>query len=87
MMDNNQPENLKQHTLIESLLFHLAPGIMIGVGYLFIAPLTLKSGYPSVMALALAAILVLIPIELGLLLWFSKRRNGTWSLKGIVLYR
>lgn len=87
MIDINQPETLRQHTLVESVLYHLVPGILIGVGYLLIAPLTLKSGYPSVMALVLAAILVLIPLELGLLLWFGKRRNGTWSLKGVVLYR
>jgi len=83
-----QSENeIRSHTIFESLVYHLLPGILIGLVYYFLLPFIRSTGYPSVMALALTAIFVLIPIELGVLLWQGKRRNGKLSLKGIVLYR
>ena len=39
------------------------------------------------MALILTAIFVLIPVELGILLWQGYNRNGKFSLKGVVLFR
>jgi membrane protease YdiL (CAAX protease family) len=79
--------NIRKHSLFESLLFHLLPGILIGAVYYLIVPAIQSAGYPSVMALILIAIFVLVPIELGILLWQGKGRNGKLSLKGIVLYR
>ncbi len=82
------PENnISKHTVVESLLYHLLPGILIGAGYYLIAPSILAAGYPSVMALILTAIVVLVPVELGVLLWHGQQRNGKLSLEGVVLYR
>ena len=79
--------NIRKHSLFESLLYHLLPGILIGAGYYLIVPRIQAAGYPSVMGLIVTAILILIPVELGILFWHGKRRNGMLSLKGIVLYR
>jgi hypothetical protein len=79
--------NIRKHSLFESLLYHLLPGILIGAGYYLIVPRIQAAGYPSVMGLILTAIFILIPVELGILFWHGKRRNGMLSLKGIVLYR
>ena len=86
-MTTHSENEVRSHTLVESLVYHLLPGVLIGVVYYLLLPFIRSAGYPSVMALALTAIFVLIPIELGLLLWQGKRRNGKLSLKGIVLYR
>jgi len=70
-----QPEATKpvrQHTLLESILYHLVPGILIGTVYALIVPAIRAAGYPSVMALALTAIFVLVPIELGVLGWWYR---------------
>ena len=79
--------DLHKHTLLESFLYHLLPGILIGAGYYLILPWIQAVGYPPVMALILTAIFILIPVELGVLFWHGKRRNGKFSLKGVVRYR
>lgn len=79
--------NYRKHTLIETILYHLVPGFLIGAGYFLIVPTIRSAGYPSVMALILTAVFILAPVELGILLWMGRRRNGTLSLDGIVLYR
>ena len=79
--------DIERHTIGQSVLLHLLPGILIGGFYYAIAQPIRNLGYPSFLALILAAIVVLIPFELGFLLYQGKKRNGTISLKGIVLYR
>ena len=79
--------NVEQHTIGQSVVLHLLPGILIGGFYFAIAQPTRDLGYPSLAALVLAGIVVLIPFELGFLLYQGKKKNGTISLEGIVLYR
>lgn len=86
-MEAQSQIEIRKHSLAESLIYHLLPGILIGGLYYLLGPSIRAAGYPSVMALILTAVLVLIPVELGILLWQGKRRNGRLSLKGVVLYR
>jgi hypothetical protein len=79
-------DNVEQHTIGRSLVLHLLPGILIGVFYFAIAQPIRNLGYPSLAALILAGIIVLIPFELGFL-FYQGKRTGTNSLEGIVLYR
>ncbi len=76
-----------QHTPGQSVLLHLGPGIVIGVCYFALRPLFQQWGMPSIAALMAAVAVVLIPIELGYLLYLARKRNGNFSLRGIVLYR
>ncbi|MDF1520524.1 MAG: hypothetical protein RQ728_08875 [Brevefilum sp.] len=39
------------------------------------------------MALIITAIIVLIPVELGILFWHGKLKNGKLSFKEVILYR
>lgn len=82
-----QTENeIRSHTWVESIAYHLLPGALIGVVYYLIVPFIQVAGYPSVMALVQTAIIVLVPVELGVLLWQGKRRNGKLSFTGVVYY-
>ena len=76
-----------QHSIGRSIVLHLLPGALMLVFYLITAPLVENLGFPSFMALLLAIAFVLIPFELGYLLYRGKKRNGRYSLQGIVLYR
>lgn len=78
---------VEQHSLVRSIVLHLLPGVLILVFYVIAAPLAERLGFPSVSALLIAVAVVLIPFELGYLLYQGKKENGTLSLKGIVLYR
>jgi membrane protease YdiL (CAAX protease family) len=76
-----------QQPILESILLHLLPGVLTALVYVMTAPLLNLLGYPSNFALLLAALVVLVPFELGFLFYQGKKKNGTFSLKGIVLYR
>lgn len=79
--------SVEQHSLVQSIALHLLPGVLILLFYIVTAPLAEKLGFPSGTALFVAIGAVLIPFELGYLLYQGKKRNGTLSLKGIVLFR
>ncbi|MFD9964438.1 CPBP family intramembrane glutamic endopeptidase [Amycolatopsis sp. NPDC058986] len=76
-----------RHSLPLSITLHLLPGVLIVAVYLLIArPLTKSIGYPPFLGWAIAMLLALAPFELGLLLWLGRRRNGRFSLRGVVHY-
>lgn len=79
--------DVEQHTIGQSIVLHLLPGILTGAFYFAIAQPIRNLGYPSLAAMILASIVILIPFELGFLLYQGKKKNGSLSLEGIVLYR
>jgi membrane protease YdiL (CAAX protease family) len=83
-MDETQ---IPQHRLVTTIAYHLLPGLVILAAYFLTTPFLRKAGLPSVMALWLICLLVLVPLELGILYWQGKKRNGKFSLDGIVLNR
>jgi membrane protease YdiL (CAAX protease family) len=80
-------DDVEQHTIGQSIVLHLLPGILVGAFYFAIAQPIRNLGYPTIAALILAAIVILIPFELGFLLYQGKKKNGALSLEGVVLYR
>lgn len=83
-MDEKQ---VSQHSLGLTIAYHLLPGVAIVVGYALITPFLRNAGLPSAIGISLAVLLVLVPLELGILFWQGKKRNGRFSLEGIVLNR
>ena len=83
----NQNETVEQHALGQSLLLHLLPGVLTAGGYFALIPLFRQWGYPSMMAFMCAVVVILIPAELGYLLYQGKKKNGRFSLIGVVSYR
>jgi len=79
--------DVRAHSVWRSLTLHLLPGVLITAFYFLAGPMVMRAGYPSIMALLLAIIFILIPFELGYLLYEGKRANGRFALQSIVLYR
>jgi membrane protease YdiL (CAAX protease family) len=77
----------KQHSLATSIILHLLPGILILAFFVALTPFLTERGFPTLFCLFLAVAIVLIPFELGYILYQAKRNNKTFSLEGIVLYR
>jgi membrane protease YdiL (CAAX protease family) len=77
---------IRKHSLPLSILLHLLPGILTGAAYYLLVPAVTSRGYPTITALVGASLLILIPFELGLLLYKGKKK-GSKGLEGIVLYR
>lgn len=78
---------VEQHSVGRSLLLHLGPGVLIGLCYFALSSVFRQWGLPSIAALMGTVALVLVPFELGYLLHEGRKRNGHYSLRGIVLYR
>ena len=76
-----------QHKLGQTIAYHLLPGLLILAAYLLLTPFLRKLGLPSSMSLWIICLLVLVPLELGILYWQGKKRNGKFSLEGVVLNR
>lgn len=77
--------NIERHTLLKSIILHLLPGLLVGGFYFAIAPFVKELGFPSVMAMILAGIFVLIPFELGFLL-YQKRLMSEKLFNGVIKY-
>jgi membrane protease YdiL (CAAX protease family) len=76
-----------QHSIATSLALHLVPGAITTAAYVLAAGPLMARGYPALLAVLLATLLVLIPLELGYLLREARRINGSLSLDGVVLNR
>jgi membrane protease YdiL (CAAX protease family) len=75
---------IEKHSIVQSIYFHLIPGILISIFYILIRPTVNKFGYPSIFALVLAVMFILIPIELGYLMYQGMKKYGRYTLKGII---
>ena len=59
----------EQHSGVRTLVLHLLPGALITAFYAGAAPVVRSLGFPSLMAIFLALGFVLIPFELGYLIY------------------
>lgn len=72
----------EQHSLVRSLVLHLFPGAALFAFVVAAAAI----GVPAVVALLAGIALVVVPLELGYLLFQGRRRSGHWSLSEVVAY-
>jgi membrane protease YdiL (CAAX protease family) len=82
-----EQDQIEKHSTTQSVILHLLPGILIGCFYLLARRSVVNMGYPSVIALILAYAFILIPVELGYLLYQGKKKTGRFTLQGIISYR
>jgi uncharacterized protein len=73
----------EQHSLAHSIVLHLLPGTVLVAFVVAAAAL----GIPAVVALLAGIALVIVPLELGYLLYQGRRKTGRWSLPEVVGYR
>lgn len=80
-------DQIEKHSTIQSVVLHLLPGILVGAFYFLARQPVANLGYPSIFALFLVFACVLIPVELGYLLYQGKKKTGRFTLQGIISYR
>ena len=80
-------DQIEKHSTTQSVILHLLPGILVGCFYFLARQPVANMGYPSVVALILAYAFILIPVELGYLLYQGKKKTGRFTLQGIISYR
>ena len=80
-------DQIEKHSTAQSVVLHLLPGILVGCFYFLARQPVANMGYPSVVALILAYAFILIPVELGYLLYQGRKKTGRFTLRGIISYR
>ncbi len=80
-------DQIEKHPTTQSVILHLLPGILVGCFFLLTRQPVINMGYPSVIALILAYAFILIPVELGVLVYQGKKQMGRFTLQGIISYR
>lgn len=78
--------NLKVE-IMQTTVLALVPGLLILLFFVLITPFAIRLGLPSILVVFVAIPLVLVPFELGYLLYQGRKLNGRFSLKSVVLYR
>jgi uncharacterized protein len=81
--DQRPPVSPEQHSLAHSIVLHLLPGAAL---FAFVV-IAAAVGIPAVVALLAGIAVVIVPLELGYLLFQARRRTGRWSLSEVVGYR
>jgi len=72
------------HTIWQSIGLHLIPGALITLFFYLATPALQKAGFPPMMGILLAILFILVPFELGYLLYESKKISGRFSLKEVI---
>lgn len=78
---------VEQHSIGKSALLHLLPAMIWIIFYIPLARLASEYGIPSMLVMLITVALILVSFEVGYLYYQGKKKNGTFSLQGIVLYR
>ena len=79
------PRATEQLRLPALLVLFLAPGALTTVIYVLIAPVVENAGFPPIAALLIAIVVVLLPIELGVVL--RAGRGQPQRIRSVVPYR
>lgn len=72
---------IEKHTLGETMLLHLSPGIIIALFYSLLVPIVEKQGFPNDFAMYITDIIGLVSVELGILIYITRKKTGTYSVK------
>ncbi len=73
--DSDRVNVIEQLSVAKLIALHLVPGALVAVAFVVLAPLVKAVGLPPIAALLAAILVVLVPVELGLVLW-AVRRDG-----------
>ena len=80
-------DRIEKHSTTQTIILHLLPGVLVGSFYFLVRQPVAKIRYPSFFALLLAFAFILVPLELGFLLYQGKKKNGHFTLQGIISYQ
>jgi len=78
--------NKNNYALIKSIIMHLVPGIIITFAYFLFVPIVKHFEFPYDLALLISVLLVLVPIEFGILLYVTKKQTNTFNIKTQIPY-
>jgi membrane protease YdiL (CAAX protease family) len=87
MKETKVADQNEQLPLSKLIFLHLFPGVVIALVFITLAYFNQSSEMPAVFWFYLAVPIGMIPTELGYLLHQGRKRNGHFSLAGILAYQ
>src|SRR5918995_7113304 len=78
---------VEQHSLPQTLALHLLPGIVVATIFYGAAPWLLRAGFPAIVSGMLGAVVGILGLALGWLLYQARRRSGRFALSAVLPYR
>lgn len=81
------PETLPQLSLIQIFLLHLLPGVLLTGLFIILAPFLEIFGFQSSLTFILLGLSFLVPFELAIMFYVSRKSNLKHPSKQIVFYR
>jgi uncharacterized protein len=82
-----QEAPVEQHPLPQLVALHLLPGIVLATVFYGTAPWVMRAGYPAIVSGMLGAVVAILGLELGWLLYQARRRSGRFDLSAVLPYR
>ena len=80
------PDQVEPMSVPKSIILHLLPGILILIFNILLEPFVVQLGFPTILTLILVDLIILVPFELGFLLYISKKENSNYNLKELIPY-
>ena len=77
--------SILRHTFLKSVILHLLPGILGGACFFVLGPVVRANGFPTIMALIISGAIILIPFEMGYLI-YQKKVTGQKLFNGVIRY-
>lgn len=65
----------------------LVPGAIIATAYYLLIPSVVDMGYPNMIALVIVCLVVLIPLFLGIIYFYSKSEYGKFTFDKVITYK
>jgi len=78
---------VEQQPLPQLVALHLLPGIVLATVFYGTAPWVMRAGYPAIVSGMLGAVVAILGLELGWLLYQARRRSGRFDLSAVLPYR
>jgi len=75
---------VRQHSIFQIMVLHLLPGVLITIAFVLLGPWLKHNHLPPILALLIPILFILIPFELGWIYFQGYRRNGGFSLAGVI---
>lgn len=69
------------------VVLHLLPGALVTAAFALLVPVGSRFGVPAFAVFLVLGVVLLVPLELGYLLWQAWKRTGTLRIATVVSYR
>jgi hypothetical protein len=77
----------RRFSFVKQVILHLLPGLLVAAAYGLVGAYFFSIGLPSILAFYVSTVLVLLPSELGIMLFQARKDRDRHCWKDIVLYR